>query len=147
MREQVQLPERGAPRLHRGQEGEPRKLQLLGVPAAALGAGGVAGGARQVCAQHGAGLHGQHQNVLEQIPEHHIQDSIEEEFDIELGLGDFFWYSLLIGKVCVHGNWIVILSCFIVILVGLSVTFVLFTIKRKAVPALPIPLSLGLITY
>ena len=88
-----------------------------------------------------------HERVQEQqVPEQHNQDSTEEDFDIELGLGDFFGYSLLIGKVSVQGNWIVVLSCFFIILVGMSVTFVLF-IKHKAVPALPIPLSLGLITY
>ncbi|RWS23351.1 presenilin-2-like protein [Leptotrombidium deliense] len=66
---------------------------------------------------------------------------------IKLGLGDFIFYGLLIGKVAKCGDWFVILSCYVGILVGLVTTTTLLSFYKRVMPALPISISLGMVIY
>ncbi|KAI9019570.1 Presenilin-domain-containing protein [Phycomyces nitens] len=78
-----------------------------------------------------------------------IQGEEEEEEDwnsVKLGLGDFIFYGVLIGRAAAT-DAITVCSCIIAILTGLSLTILILTVKRQPLPALPISILFGSLTY
>ena len=66
--------------------------------------------------------------------------------DIKLGLGDFVFYSVLVGRASMRGA-ATGLACAVAILTGLVATLALLPILQRVLPALPISIAVGIAFY
>ncbi|XP_077486789.1 presenilin-1-like [Amblyomma americanum] len=69
------------------------------------------------------------------------------ERGLKLGLGDFIFYGMLLGKASRHGTMAALVACYVSVLVGVLLTVMLLFVFRKPLPALPFSVVLGLGSY
>lgn len=65
---------------------------------------------------------------------------------IKLGLGDFVFYSVLVGRAAMY-DLMTVYACYLAIISGLACTLILLSVCRRALPALPISIALGVLFY
>lgn len=73
-------------------------------------------------------------------------EMMESTRGIRLGLGDFVFYSVLVGRAAMY-DLMTVYACYLVIISGLGCTLILLTVWRRALPALPISITLGVAFY
>eukprot|EP00906_Rhabdomonas_costata_P034774 RCo048911 len=64
----------------------------------------------------------------------------------KLGLGDFIFYSVLVGRAAMDST-VAATVCLVAVVVGLCVTLVGLGLLRAALPALPFSVGLGIVFY
>lgn len=74
------------------------------------------------------------------------EDEDDEEHSLKLGLGDFVFYSVLVGRSSLY-DWITTIGTIISVFAGLVMTIMILVIKKKPLPALPISILLGIVVF
>ncbi|KAH6929016.1 hypothetical protein HPB50_022393 [Hyalomma asiaticum] len=66
---------------------------------------------------------------------------------MKMGLGDFIFYSVLVGEASLRGSATTVVACYLSIIMGIFLTLALLVMLQKPLPALPLSISLGMLAY
>ncbi|KAH9382007.1 hypothetical protein HPB48_010463 [Haemaphysalis longicornis] len=99
---------------------------------------------------HGAG--GSHYRrheiaVASRCPHHEPAGEPQADQGMKMGLGDFIFYSVLVGKASRYGTAATVITCYVFIIMGIFLTLTLLVLLQKPLPALPLSISLGMLAY
>ncbi|XP_064488461.1 presenilin-1-like [Ornithodoros turicata] len=86
-----------------------------------------------------------HREVVDKDDNKEESESEEESEGIKMGLGDFVFYSVLVGKVSLGSDLVIIATCMVAVIMGMCLTLMMLVGVQKALPALPFSLGLGLV--
>ena len=101
----------------------------------------VEGNGQEHRSTEAAGRHQQsHLQPESEDSEHYLPDAIK------LGLGDFIFYSVLVGRAAMY-DMLTALVSYLAVIAGLGTTLLLLALYKKALPALPISIGLGVMFY
>lgn len=76
------------------------------------------------------------------------RDSLSDaDRGMKMGLGDFVFYSVLMGSAARNATVGVVLFCYVFIIVGILLTMSLLLLFQQPLPALPISIGLGTVAY
>lgn len=89
-------------------------------------------------------LIGEHDRTANASPEH---SGSRKKSSIKLGLGDFVFYSILVGKSSQTFNFFIVLSTMLSMFVGLQLTLIILVLTKKPMPALPFSIAIGIWVY
>ncbi|KAL5834891.1 hypothetical protein ACOSQ4_014388 [Xanthoceras sorbifolium] len=75
-----------------------------------------------------------------------LENDIIVDKGIKLGLGDFVFYSVLVGRAAMY-DLMTVYACYLAIISGLGFTLILLSVSGRALPALPVSITLGVLFY
>jgi hypothetical protein len=58
----------------------------------------------------------------------------DEDTGVKLGLGDFIFYSVLVGKAATSTDWGIVVGSYVSIICGLAATLFILAILQKPLP-------------
>ncbi|KAH7948492.1 hypothetical protein HPB52_023313 [Rhipicephalus sanguineus] len=97
------------------------------------------------CPRHGRAHH--RRRVNRSQAERELGDEMSGDRGMKMGLGDFIFYSVLVGKASRHGTALTVIACYVAIIVGILLTLSLLVYLQKPLPALPFSIGLGIAAY
>uniref|UniRef100_A0AAF5PT07 Presenilin n=2 Tax=Wuchereria bancrofti TaxID=6293 RepID=A0AAF5PT07_WUCBA len=76
-----------------------------------------------------------------------VYDALSDGSSVRLGMGDFVFYSLLVGKAAATGSTMCVAGSVVGILVGLVITLTVLSSDDETTPALPVSITIALLLH